>query len=252
MSCIVTAFTPANITFLAAPAQKSTSQRDCLLVKGTAGHRSRQLELMQAPHRMPSQESGAGGRRAGTAEAPVSTPRPRAPRMRTLEAAMRRMDSRPYTASWREWRSSSISMAAVPFSMPRVEGVGAMRAFFARADSPSSDRLRFVMQLRARGAGARARGQGRGGGGGRRSHPGCGGAGRGRGGGAGGGGLVRRRRGASRLEVLVEGFYFLFLPAPASLPAPQGFVAQGVGPPQDDGTRPPQRASGSVIDRLCT
>jgi len=64
-------------------------------------------------------------------DAPISAPRPLSPHTSTEAPARRRMDSRPYTASWRECRSSSISPAAViAFSV-------FVRGFFAREMSSS-------------------------------------------------------------------------------------------------------------------
>ena len=75
--------------------------------------------------------SFARGRHTRKKHAPISAPRPLRPHTSTEAPARRRMDSRPYTASWRECRSSSISPAAViAFSV-------FVRGFFAREMSSS-------------------------------------------------------------------------------------------------------------------
>ena len=53
---------------------------------------------------------------------PISAPRPFKPHTSTEAPAKRRKDSRPYTASWRECRSSSISPAAVMSASLFVRG----------------------------------------------------------------------------------------------------------------------------------
>ena len=55
-----------------------------------------------------------------SAGSPTSTPRPIAPTMRTLAAAIRRMDSRPYTASCLLCKSSSMSILTGALYAPLV------------------------------------------------------------------------------------------------------------------------------------
>lgn len=72
-----------------------------------------------------------GAARCGSA--PISAPRPFKPQTSTEAPASLRMDSRPYTASWRECRSSSISAVPVMASSPV-----SLRCFFASAASSVS------------------------------------------------------------------------------------------------------------------
>ena len=76
--------------------------------------------------------SGGQDGSGGSGVAPISAPRPLRPQTRTEAPARRFMDSRPYTASWRECRSSSISPAAV------IASSWFVRCFLARESSPES------------------------------------------------------------------------------------------------------------------
>ena len=76
--------------------------------------------------------AGRTGTGAAGSRVPISAPRPLRPQTRTDAPARRFMDSRPYTASWRECRSSSISPAAV------IASSWFVRCFLARESSPES------------------------------------------------------------------------------------------------------------------